>query len=66
MEMRSVIEIQVDNHLEEQYILEKFPEAVWISPAGFGVSTRFYLPYNEMTQSEVEQAIQEWEERSSG
>jgi hypothetical protein len=64
--MRSVIEIEVESHIEEQYILEKFPESVWISPAGFGVSTRFYLPYNEMTQIEVEQAIQEWEERGAG
>ncbi len=61
MEMRETVEISVDNQIEEQYILEKFPEAVWVSPAGFGTTTRFFLPSNR--SSDVREAIQEWEER---
>lgn len=64
MKMKSVIEIEVDSYTEEQYILEKFPEAVWISPAGVGAGgTRFYLPDNEGYRTDVETAILEWEER---
>lgn len=65
MKMRKVIEIEVDSYNEEQYILEKFPEAVWISPAGVsGGGTRFFLPESEEYGIEVEEAITEWEERN--
>jgi hypothetical protein len=59
--MKEVIQITTENHIEEQYILEKFPEAVWFNLTG---RTNFYLPTGESYKTEVESVILEWEERN--
>jgi len=58
--MKSTIQVTTESDIEEQYILEKFPEAVWVNLVG---RTMFFLDDNEMNKEEVEQAIFEWEER---
>ena len=44
MEMKQVIQITTNGNIEEQYILEKFPEAFWIP---FHGGTNFFLPWSE-------------------
>ena len=61
MKQRTVVEITAENYIEEQLLLEKFPEAVWINLTG---RTKFYL--NENTKEEVVDFIQECEERGIG
>ena len=58
MEQRTVIEITAESYIEEQLLLEKFPEAVWLNLSG---NTRFYLP--ESSKEEVVSFIEECEER---
>jgi len=41
MKVKRVIEIKTEDYLEEQYILENFPQAVWFNHHG---NTMFYLP----------------------
>ena len=60
MKMKSTIQVTTESDIEEQYILEKFPEAVWVNLTG---RTMFFLPENEGNRTEVEEAITEWEER---
>lgn len=60
MKMKSTIQVTTESDIEEQYILEKFPEAVWVNLTG---RTMFFLDNNEMNKEEVKQAINEWEER---
>ena len=59
MEYRTVVEITAEDYIEEQQLLEKFPEAVWINLTG--ASTMFYLAENR--KQEVIEFIQELEER---
>jgi hypothetical protein len=59
MKQRTVVEIQAENYIEEQLLLERFPEAIWINLSG---NTMFFLP--EDMQEEVVSFIQECEERS--
>jgi hypothetical protein len=54
MEAKKVIEIQAENYIEEQLLLEEYPEAVWFTGVG---NTRFYLP--EYMEEEVEAKIRE-------
>lgn len=61
MKMKEVIQITTENNIEEQYILEKFPEAVWFNLTG---RTNFYLPSSESYKTEAEEVISEWEERN--
>jgi hypothetical protein len=61
MKQRTVVEITAENYIEEQLLLEKFPEAVWINLTG---RTKFYL--NENTKEDVVDFIQEYEERGIG
>jgi len=58
--MKLTIQVTTESNVEEQYILEKFPEAVWVNLTG---RTMFFLPDNEGNRIEVEEVIQEWEER---
>ena len=58
MRQRTVIEVTAENMIEEQMLLEKFPEAVWINLSG---RTKFYLPENR--EDDVTSFIQECEER---
>ncbi|MHA1700709.1 MAG: hypothetical protein ACTSWK_00430 [Promethearchaeota archaeon] len=52
MKVKRVIEIKTENYLEEAYILENFPQAVWFSCPG---NTMFYLP--EYLEDEINTAI---------
>jgi len=58
--MKSTIQVTTESDIEEQYILEKFPEAVWVNLTG---RTMFFLPENEGNRTEVMEAITEWKER---
>ena len=58
MKQRTVVEITAESYIEEQLLLEKFPEAVWINLTG---RTKFYL--NESSKEDVIDFIQECEER---
>jgi hypothetical protein len=59
MKQRRVVEITAESYIEEQILLEKFPEAVWINLGGSTI--KFYL--NEDRQEDVIKFIQECEER---
>jgi len=59
MKQRTVVEVQAESYIEEQLLLEKFPEAIWFNLSG---NTMFYLP--EDTKEEVTSFIKECEERS--
>ena len=54
MEAKKVIEIQAENYIEEQILLETYPEAIWFTGDG---NTRFYLP--EYMEEEVNEKIEE-------
>jgi hypothetical protein len=55
MEAKKVIEIQAESYIEEQLLMDAFPEAVWFTGVG---STRFYLPYNR--KEDVKEKMREW------
>ena len=54
MKAKEVIEIQAENYIEEQLLMEQYPEAIWFTGVG---NTRFYLPY--YMKEEVEEKIEE-------
>ncbi len=54
MKAKKVIEIQAENYIEEQLLMEAFPEAIWFTGVG---NTRFYLPYN--MKEDVKEKIRE-------
>jgi hypothetical protein len=56
MKAKKVIEIQTDSYIEEQLMVEAFPEAVWLTGIG---NTRFYLP--EYMEEEVNDKIKQME-----
>lgn len=58
MKQRRVVEITAESYIEEQLLLEKFPEAVWVNLTG---RTKFYL--DEVREEEVIEFMQECEER---
>ena len=60
MKQKSVIQITTESYEEEQHILSKFPEAVWISlkPG----KTLFHLPFSQY--NEVVTTIDEWEKQN--
>jgi hypothetical protein len=60
MRYRRVVEIETSTYAEQQFILNRFPQAVWISVEEN--KTRFYLP-NEMYQKIIG-VIKEWENRN--
>jgi hypothetical protein len=63
MKYKAVIEIITESYEEEQFILNRFPNSVWISPAGISnKKTLFYLPYQQY--DEVKNTIEEWEKRN--
>ncbi len=59
MKHKSVIEIETNSIVEEQFILKCFPHAIWIA---LGERTKFYVPYQEY--SVVEKVINEWENKN--
>ena len=54
MQARKVIEVEAENYIEEQILLEAFPEAIWITGVG---NTKFYL--DEYMEEEVNEKIKE-------
>jgi len=58
MRQRTVVEVTSENNIEEQLLLEEYPEAVWINLDG---NTRFFLP--EDRKEDVKTFVQECEER---
>jgi len=57
MKRKVVIELKSESYMEEQYLLDKFPDAIWLNLGG---TTRFYLDVNE--KERVSEAITEWKE----
>jgi len=55
MQTKKVIEIQAESYIEEQLLMDAFPEAVWFGGVG---PTRFYLPYNR--KDDVKDKMNEW------
>jgi hypothetical protein len=60
---RKVFEIQAETYLEEQYIMSKLPEAVWI-PSVRGAFATFYVP--ESKAKIVEKVLNEWKVKQNG
>lgn len=56
MKQKAVIEVTTESISEEQFILNRFPGALWIA---LGEKTKFYIPYQEYQV--VEETINEWE-----
>ena len=57
MKRRVVIEVESESYLEEQFLLDRFPNAVWLNMGG---QTRFYMDIDEKEQ--VLEALTEWKE----
>jgi len=58
MKRRVVIELESESYIEEQFLLDRLPDAVWLNMGG---STKFYLPIEE--KERVLEAITDWKER---
>lgn len=59
MKMQAVVEVVAETYEEEQFILRKFPSAVWVAPAGMNKgNVLFFLPYAQY--AEIKKAIDEW------
>jgi len=56
MKYKAVIEVVAESYAEEQFILNRFPNATWIP---LKEKIIFYIPY--LQHSEVKKAIEEWE-----
>ena len=56
MKHKAVIQITAESYAEQQYIMAKFPSAVWVTLSE--ERTLFYVPYAEY--NEVKKAINEW------
>ena len=59
MKQKAVIEVRTYTPAEEQFILKRFPGAIWIA---CGKSVRFYIQYQEF--NEVKKVIEEWENKN--
>lgn len=55
MRQRAVIEILAEDYDEEQFLLAKFPDSVWVKLEG---GTRFYIPSTRI--KEIGQALREF------
>lgn len=63
MKFKKEISITTENYNEEQFILTRFPEAVWIAVGGkTGDGTIFYVP--EKRINDVLEALSEWKEKN--
>ena len=58
MKHKKVIEVIAENYQEEQFMLNRFPEAWWDDRSG-----RMVFSISEDKESEVQQAINEYKER---
>ena len=57
MKRRVVIEVESESHMEEQFLLDRFPGAIWLNMGG---QTKFFMDINE--KEEVLSALTEWKE----
>ena len=57
MKRRVVIEVEAESYLEEQYLLDQFPDAVWLNMGG---QTRFYMDIDD--KDRVLEALTNWKE----
>jgi len=57
MKRKVVIELKSESYMEEQYLLDKFPDSIWLK---LGSNTRFYLDIDE--KDSAIKAITEWKE----
>lgn len=57
MRRKLVIEVEAESYMEEQFLLDKFPDAKWLNLGG---TTMFYISIEE--KEEVLKAITEWKE----
>ena len=55
MKRRLVIELESESYLEEQFLIDRFPDAVWMVQGG---ATLFFIGLDE--KDRVLQAITEW------
>lgn len=60
MIVKKVIEIQAQSYVEEQFLLSRFPDAIWSTgiKGDFGI---FYLPENK--ENMVKKCILEFKEK---
>ncbi len=57
MRRKTVIELEAESYLEEQFLLDQFPAARWLNLGG---TTRFYLDVDE--NERVLEALTKWKE----
>ncbi len=62
MKYQRVVEIVTESYEEEQFILNKFPEACWYA-SGPKTNTVFYLPVSK--EHAVQEAYNEYKARSN-
>ena len=55
MKLRRVVEVKVTSYEEQQFILTRFPDAIWMVD---GTNTRFYL--DEEKIAEIVDAVDEF------
>jgi hypothetical protein len=58
MKHEVVIQLVSESRMEEHFLHDEFPDAVWTSNPGFNVV--FYLPVSE--EERVTEAIKKWKE----
>jgi len=58
MKLKKMIALESESYLEEQFILSKFPESVWINLEG---GTTFYIPESKI--NEALNVLKEWRNR---
>jgi hypothetical protein len=63
MMTRKMVEIQAETYLEEQYILSRFPDSVWV-PGVRGAFATFYIP--ETKAKIIDNALKEWTVKQNG
>lgn len=61
MIVRKAIEIQAQTYLEEQYLLSRFPEAIWLTGVRSDFGT-FFLPENK--ENLVKKCVLEFNEKN--
>lgn len=59
MKYRAVVEVETNSIEEEQFVLNRFPSALWIA---LEKRTKFYIPYHEY--NEVKKTVNEWREHN--
>lgn len=57
MKRRVVIELESESYMEEQFLLDRFPDAVWLNMGG---QTKFYMDIDD--KERVLGAMTEWKE----